>query len=146
MESFTQRILNDDLINSVYKKNDLRFWKCYFAKWERIYEGGCNALLKRNPLEISSDGKHVGTIMQVTQLHYGIKKIYTVLAHEEYDAHHSNKKYEDEEIIEILRAARNLSSEWFSDFNEIYFEDFGSLPTEKTFDESFINFLNEFKK
>ena len=148
MESFTQQILDDDLINSVYEKNDTRFWKCYFAKWDRIYDGACNALLKVKPLEVDNNYiRHEGSIMQITQLHYGIQKIYTILSHEEFEAHDvsDNIKHDECKISHILKAANRLSYEWFYNFYEDYFEAYGSLPTERTFNEPFITFLNEFK-
>jgi len=152
MKTFTQQILGDDLINSVYEKNDTRFWKCYFAKWDRIMEGACNALLKAKPLHVNeyytTANPHEFTIMQVTRLYYGIQKIYTILSHAEFKEHEVSNKFADDEckISYILNSANRLAYEWFSNFNEMYYDEHGILPNERTFNEPFIKFLLEFKE
>ena len=148
-------LLNNELINAVYPKNDPIFWRCYFAQWERQLEIANNKLLAMAPVPDTSDLTweesldvkipYTGQVDIVLKLNEGIDQIYETLTYQEFWANSIGDKFleePDSQIDMIITEASKLCNQWFYAFNEWYYDDYGVLPDEKTFGYKFIEFLD----
>lgn len=137
-------LLNNELINAVYPKNDPIFWRCYLAQWERQLESACNKLMHVPPTDDFFD-IHFSQVDIVLTLNEGIDQIFETLTYQEFWANPIGSKFleePDNQIDMIITAASRLCDSCFHGFNEWYYEDYGVLPSEETFGRRFIEFLD----